>query len=56
MMWIGTEFLAKAKVEGITKGCLEHTIQKVGAEIQIPQGAIERLMVPERMILTPDLE
>ena len=62
MMWIGTEFLARAKVEGMTKGCLEHTIEKVGAgvgwraEIQIPQGAIERLMVPERMMLTPDLE
>ena len=61
-MWIGAEFVVKAKVEGMTKGCLEHTVQKVGAgagwgaEMQIPEGAIERLMVPERMMLMPDSE
>lgn len=62
LMWIVSEFVAKAKVEGMTKACLLQTVQKVGAsagwraEIRIPEGAVESLMVPERIMLAPDSE
>ena len=62
LVWIASEFVVTAKVEGMTKACLTHTIQKVGAnagwkaEVRIPEGAIESLMVPERMMLAPDSE
>lgn len=62
LVWIGAEFIPNATVEEMLKGCLEQTIQRVGidvewrAEIQIPEGAIEKLMVLEHMILAPDSE
>ena len=62
LVWIVSEFVITAKVEGMTKACLKHTIQKVGvnagwkAEVRIPEGAIELLVVPEHMMLVPDSE
>ncbi|KAF9642709.1 hypothetical protein BDM02DRAFT_3192807 [Thelephora ganbajun] len=62
LVWIGTDLVAKAKVEGMARLCLANTVQKVvanagwRAEIWIPEGAVESLMVPERMMLAPDSE
>ena len=62
LVWIVSELVAKAKVEGMVRGCLAQTIQRVGgnpgwrAEVRIPQGATESLMVSERLMLAPDAE
>jgi hypothetical protein len=59
LVWVVSEFVEKARVEGMTRECFAHTVQKVGAnagwraEVRIPQGAIELLMVPERGMLGP---
>ena len=62
LMWIGTEVVAKAQIQGMRKGCFESTVEKMRgnagwrAEIWIPEGAVEKLMVVERMMLPPDSE
>jgi hypothetical protein len=62
LTWIQKEVVSKAKIEGMNEPCMNHTIKMVdehrgwGAEVQIPEGAIESLMVPDRLMLSPDLE
>lgn len=59
LWWIRTDCVASARVEGMTDGCVEWTVNDVignaawRAETVIPDGAAEALMVAERDMLDP---
>ena len=59
---IQRKVVSKAMVEGMNESCLKDTLKMVdehrgwGAEVQIPEGAIQSFMVPERLMLSPDLD
>jgi len=59
LWWIRTDYVSKAVVIGMTDKCVEWTTSEVivkpawGAESRIPQGAVEALMVSERVMLGP---
>jgi len=59
LWWIRTDFVGKARIQGMMDACAERTIEgavgKPGwrSETKIPDGAVEQLMVPERGMLEP---
>ena len=65
LTWIHREIVAKANVkdiDGMRGACLTSTLKFLSqhdgwmAELHIPEGAVELLMVPERLMLSPDIE
>jgi hypothetical protein len=60
LLWnIRTEHIAKANVPGMGDRCSEWTVNDVvvntgwRAELKIPEGAVNALMVPEHLMLEP---
>jgi hypothetical protein len=62
LTWIQKEVVSKVKIEGMNELCMNNNIKMVdkyrgwGAEVQIPERAIESLMVLEQIMLSPNLE
>jgi hypothetical protein len=63
LLWsVRTECIAKANVSGMGDRCSEWTVNEVvvntgwRAEMKIPEGAVNALMVPEHLMLEPRSE
>jgi len=62
LWWIRTDCITKACVQGMTDRCMERTVNEVignvgwRSEGKIPEGAVNLLMVPERIMLEPQLD